>query len=211
MGQEDGDLSHLSNGGWFTLSSRLPERCLHQMLSALDFLVHKGIVHRDVKPQNILYSPALDGSGLQFHLSDFGVGTLAIYARSCQGTFPFMAPEIPRLRKSGTSNAKSQEHQPFKADVWSLFVIIALARNVCRYQSKTLETDKEILIAVKDASMDPWMLKYSAMVEYNPRLRASVHDILNNFFGGAGATEHSVDDEMYNDAEDMDLLSNGFL
>lgn len=43
-----------------------------QMLETLDCLAHNGIVHRDVKPENILY---VSGPGGQytFQLGDFGL------------------------------------------------------------------------------------------------------------------------------------------
>lgn len=73
MGLEEGNLADLSTDGTFTLTSGRPERCLQQMLSALDFLDYKGIVHRDVKPENILCSLFPEGRGYHFRLSDFGL------------------------------------------------------------------------------------------------------------------------------------------
>lgn len=109
MSLEEGNLDGLSTDGKFTLTSGRPERCLQQMLSALDFLAYKGIVHRDVKPENILCSRSLEGPGYHFRLSDFGVSKLAKYASSCQGTHWYMAPEILRLRDCSDSNGGTRE------------------------------------------------------------------------------------------------------
>ena len=206
MSLEEGNLDALSADGSFTLPSGRPERCLQQMLSALDFLACQGIVHRDVKPENILYSRSLAGPGYQFRLSDFGVGKLAKYAYSCQGTHWYMAPEILRLRNYSDSKGKIRERQSPKVDVWSLFVTIAYARDVCNYRSKTLNSNDEILDAARQACMEHWMSKYKDMAIEDPDKRASALDILCQFFEGVGATDRSNDIEM---SEDNDSLFSG--
>ncbi|KAI1377866.1 kinase-like domain-containing protein [Hypoxylon crocopeplum] len=84
---------------------------LLQMLSALDFLAHHGLIHRDVKPENILYDRDHLGA-YHFQLADFGLSTLQSVARSAVGTPNFVAPEIDDGNMPQTS----------KADIWSLFV-----------------------------------------------------------------------------------------
>src|SRR3954452_21310580 len=65
---------------------------LSHMLQALDFLTCKGIIHRDVKPDNILYT---DQGGYEFQLADFGVSNYLIDAMTIHtGTHLFMSPEI---------------------------------------------------------------------------------------------------------------------
>ncbi|EEB16680.1 RAC protein kinase DRAC-PK85, putative [Pediculus humanus corporis] len=59
---------------------------------ALEYLQRKSIVHRDVKPDNIL----LDENG-HAHLTDFNIATIlkeGQLATSMSGTKPYMAPEI---------------------------------------------------------------------------------------------------------------------
>lgn len=116
MGLEEGNLESLSSRNEFTLTSGLPERCLQQMLSALDFLAYKGIVHRDIKPENILWSHSLEGPSYHFRLADFGVGKLARFAYSCQGTHWYMAPEILKLRDRSDSYSRIKERQSPKVD-----------------------------------------------------------------------------------------------
>jgi serine/threonine protein kinase len=71
----------------------------HQMLQALDCLAWKGIVHRDVKPENILYV-SQPGGKYQFPLGDFGLCSRVVDAATFAGSRLYMAPEM--FRKGGS-------------------------------------------------------------------------------------------------------------
>ena len=65
----------------------------------MDYLRSKNIVHRDVKPDNIL----LDEAG-HAHLTDFNVAAYEAgknnFLRNLAGTKPYMAPEIYKVSTS---------------------------------------------------------------------------------------------------------------
>ena len=76
------------------LATDTANRLLRQVADALDYAHHKGIIHRDVKPGNIL----LDESGDAF-LSDFGIAKLLSSTQALTqsgalvGTPSYMPPE----------------------------------------------------------------------------------------------------------------------
>ena len=78
------------------LGDRRSLRLLTQMGDALDAAHAKGLVHRDVKPQNILV-----GAGDHAYLTDFGLtkargGTVVTEAGHFVGTIDYIAPEQAR-------------------------------------------------------------------------------------------------------------------
>ncbi|KAE8256076.1 hypothetical protein A4X13_0g2823 [Tilletia indica] len=88
---------------------------LHQILEGLAYLHDKGILHRDLKADNIL----VDWDGI-CKISDFGTvrKTDDIYNNqemSLQGTIFWMAPEVINLTSDGYSA---------KVDIWSLGCVV---------------------------------------------------------------------------------------
>jgi serine/threonine protein kinase len=96
---KDRSLESLIVGG---CSSATPDliatTILKHMLQALDFLSLRGIVHRDVKPGNILYQsqtePEPGQAPYNFLLGDFDLSNRQMLTKTFAGSSLYMAPEI---------------------------------------------------------------------------------------------------------------------
>jgi serine/threonine protein kinase len=108
-----------------------------QVLEALGHAHAKGIVHRDVKPANVMLEA---GEGVSVRVLDFGLAQLSeaetlTAAGDVPGTLAYIAPE--RLDGKGATGA---------ADVWSVGVILweALAGRHPFWAASPLETARRI-------------------------------------------------------------------
>ncbi len=101
-----------------SLNLKLPEIILSKVafsvLSALEYLKRKNIMHRDVKPSNILIN-----RDCTIKLCDFGISGTMNNSR-CQtrerGCRPYMAPEKIDPNSTGGYSVKS--------DIWSLGITL---------------------------------------------------------------------------------------
>ncbi|XP_073512640.1 serine/threonine-protein kinase SBK2-like isoform X2 [Phyllobates terribilis] len=107
--------------------------CTNQLVSALEFIHSRGLVYRDVKPENVL----LFGRDCQrIKLTDFGLtrpkGTML---KLVSGVIPYTAPEL--------SNTQNGEAVPidFTLDAWAFGVLLFCLITGYFPWEKTLSSD----------------------------------------------------------------------
>ncbi|XP_040191895.1 serine/threonine-protein kinase SBK1-like [Rana temporaria] len=92
------------------------KRCAVQISSALEFMAAKGLVHMDVKPDNVL---VFDQDCHSIKLTDFGLAKVkGTVIRGMCGTTSFMAQEMCKVEISDGLVADGS------LDVWSFGVVI---------------------------------------------------------------------------------------
>ncbi|KAK3414923.1 hypothetical protein EUGRSUZ_H00223 [Eucalyptus grandis] len=155
------------------LTEPVARRYFQQLVSALRFCHRSGVVHRDIKPQNLL----LDAAG-SLKVSDFGLSALPEQLRdgllhTACGTPAYTAPEV--VSRRGYDGAK--------ADAWScgviLFVLLA----------GSMPFDDHNLVALykrihtRDYNFPDWISKPARYIIYqlldpNPKSRMSLEDLV---------------------------------
>ncbi|KLJ10845.1 hypothetical protein EMPG_09859 [Blastomyces silverae] len=179
MGLKQGSLESLCLSG----ATFNKDALFNQMLLALCYLADKNIIHRDVKPENILYVTAENGH--RFQLGDFGVCNVAYQARTVIGTQIYMAPEV----------ALGGEQTP-KADVWSLFVTMVWTLNCQGFREKSRQflSNADIYKAIDSiAANEQRVSDIKEMAVPDPRNRASALDMLQK---GRNRVEHEASTRM---------------
>ncbi|CUS11403.1 unnamed protein product, partial [Tuber aestivum] len=147
-----GDLFSRLDSGPMTEIEILP--IVYQLLKALEYMHNHNVVHRDLKPDNILCTRHADGSRIV--LGDFGSArffTPMTTMRSQCGTLEYLAPELitPHLVPSTTGHANAVDYWALGAIVYTLLtnttpIIGPFARIPTRlqdYELTRLEDNKE--------------------------------------------------------------------
>ena len=118
--EEDGN--HAASRGAFERACGYMVPTCKQLLAGLQFMHSRRILHRDIKPGNILLLRSADGESPKAVLSDLGssirVGEgeeTGVPSKSEVGTYQYRPPELM---------AKERIHT-YAADIWSLGVSIA--------------------------------------------------------------------------------------
>ena len=140
------------------------------LASALAYVHELGIVHRDVKPSNIL----IPTSG-PAKLADFGIARMIddpglTVTGTTVGTTSYMAPE------------QLEDHQVGPAaDVWSLGIVLIECLTGKRvYEGTPSEVVAHRLagpIPIPEALPTPWRLLFAGMLDHEPSRRLSPSDV----------------------------------
>ncbi|KAH7911507.1 kinase-like protein [Hygrophoropsis aurantiaca] len=151
---------HSRSGG---LDEIVVRSFLRQLARALKFLRHRNLIHRDIKPQNLLLNPASPEELAKGHplgvpilkVADFGFARSlpnAMMAETLCGSPLYMAPEILRYEKYDA-----------KADLWSVGAVLyemSVGKPPFRAQNhvellKKIEHSKGIKFPDEDQSRAP--------------------------------------------------------
>lgn len=77
--------------------------CMQQILEAINYCHKKGVIHSDLKPQNILLTSKTKGAAIK--IADFGLAKVVSGDErswfGSDGTAKYMAPEIYREEEYG--------------------------------------------------------------------------------------------------------------
>lgn len=124
---EGHDLRHVLEEIFFCLDPHLAAHVFHHLAKGLEAVHREKVIHRDLKPGNIMLSRDEDLSNIK--ITDFGIAKMAeaeigeglrsfsdetLASRTVVGAIPYMAPEVLSNRDDVSTGA----------DVWSLGAII---------------------------------------------------------------------------------------
>lgn len=108
-------------GEFLSISKPVKGHILHDILDGVDYLHHRGILHNDIKPDNILINKLGNA-----RIIDFGLSSSydSIYTGVIGGSEGFTAPEI--LHPPVPELVEGPERYKASSDIYSLGLIIQL-------------------------------------------------------------------------------------
>ena len=140
------------------------------LADALDYVHRLGVVHRDVKPANVLLGP-----GPRVRLADFGIaqvidGSSATVTGTTLGTAAYMAPEQLAHHRVGPA-----------ADVWALAAVLL----ECLTGNRPFEGPATEVVARRlggavpspDGLPTPWRMLLTSMLEPDPHRRPEAAEV----------------------------------
>jgi serine/threonine protein kinase len=163
------------------------DQVLRQMTLALCCVHSLGLVHRDVKPENILWEYDRN-SQLFFTLCDFGLSNEPDVCRTIAGAEVFMSPEV-----------FGRKRQTKKIDIWGLFATFVWSRDLKFRQKCLTMTTPECHEWISKAACDPNLNEIRNMGSMDPSQRPlaeQLRQILENWTLPAEPAlnvEHQID------------------
>ncbi len=124
-------------------SKMSPERIvryIEQIARAVDVVHRHGILHGDIKPQNILIEMATDRPMISdFGLADLDAASTIERNAGIAGTPAYMAPELAKAAISGRTTDDVTASRTVSSDVYSLGVTLWAALSGCSpcYENRT--------------------------------------------------------------------------
>ncbi|CAN5180261.1 hypothetical protein BH11ACT5_BH11ACT5_00990 [soil metagenome] len=143
--------------------------------SGLEYVHAQGIVHRDVKPANILLTFNGDGTRVNAKLGDFGIASIGPAEPIADdeivtGTVAYLSPEQARGEEVGTAS-----------DVYSLgLVLLQCFTGVLAFPGPAEESARGRLLddpALPDSVPSDWAPLLRAMTAREPRERPDIPDV----------------------------------
>ncbi|KAA6394236.1 MAG: putative CAMK protein kinase [Streblomastix strix] len=166
---------------------------MKQLLEGLRLMHEKGLIHRDLKAENIMLHSPIGSGRVQLKIMDFGLVKVQKKAQqsthmTVAGTFPYMPPEL----LLGSNEIKADS----KVDIWSAGILFhLLASHQFPFESLSLQSIISFMIAKKlnrpTNILDEvlWNL-ITKMLSFDGKDRISATEALNHeFFTGEKADE----------------------
>lgn len=160
------------------------KKVVREVAIGLQYCHEKGVLHRDIKPQNIIF-----GEDHHTKIIDFGVSKVFDVnggegndtVKTSEGTYHFMAPEA--------CDPDIDEYSGKALDVWALGVTLyALLYNKCPFWG---ETDYQIMESIRNdpvnipsddvRSVSPELMNLlKSLLEKNVSQRATLSQVIDN-------------------------------
>ena len=170
---------------------------VRSLLKGLLFLQMNGILHRDIKPHNIMLQRRGDIGSSQLKLVDFGLATRADarrYIVNRCGTPGYMAPEVIKY-EAGVSERLSYKCDVFSVGVILYFIITGRKPFAADKVGTVIRLNRDCNIDFSDPRFDelPHLRNLiRLMLDANPITRICARDALNHPF--FDACEAAADD-----------------